>query len=130
MRQRSTLISIAILLLISVLFSLPVIAQDEETTTIGGYGEMHYNEPDGSAHGTLDFHRFVLFFGHTFTPTLSLKSEVEIEHTKIEGGTGGEVAIEQAYLDWHLSEGLGVRAGILLPPIGMLTRSESKGFFS
>ena len=42
-----------------------------ESTRIGGYGELHYNNLQDQ-HGTsnkdeIDFHRFVLFFGHDFS---------------------------------------------------------------
>lgn len=96
----------------------------EEITTLGGYGELHYNEPDGAAQGQLDFHRFVLYIGHTFNEQLSFKSEIELEHTKLEAGdpNGGEIAIEQAYLDWHFSQTIGLRAGIILPPIGIINQ--------
>jgi len=100
------------------------LARSQESTTVGGYGELHYNEPDGIARGTLDFHRFVLYVGHAFNDKLSFKSELEVEHTKLEAGEaeGGEVAVEQAYLDWHLTQEVGLRAGILIPPIGILNQ--------
>ena len=120
----------AFLLFLFTLSTLPLLAQNEESTTIGGYGELHYNEPDGQARGTLDLHRFVLFVGHSFSPKLSFESEVEIEHTKIEGGTGGEVAVEQAYLDWHFSTTVGLRAGILLPPIGIINQTHEPPTFN
>ncbi len=104
----------------------------QENTTIGGYGELHYNEPNGTAKGNLDFHRFVLYIGHAFNDKLSFKSEIEIEHTKIEAGSpdGGEVAIEQAYLDWHFSDNIGLRAGILLPPIGIINQIHEPPTFN
>ena len=102
----------------------------QESTTIGGYGELHYNEPDGAARGKLDFHRFVLFLAHGFNENLSFKSEVEIEHTKIEGGEGGEVAVEQAYLDWHFSSAIGLRAGIVLPPVGIINQYHEPPSFN
>ena len=41
-----------------------------ERTKIGGYGELHYNNLEGEGGASdldrLDFHRFVLFFGHEF----------------------------------------------------------------
>jgi hypothetical protein len=91
-------------------------------TSLGGYGELHYNEPDGSARGQLDFHRFVLFVSHGFNDRLSFRSEIEIEHTRIEAGEpeGGELSIEQALLDYRLGESAGIRAGILLPPVGII----------
>ncbi len=113
---------ILVALILATTLSTAALRAQEESTTLGGYGELHYNEPDGSAAGTLDFHRFVLFIGHSFNERLSFKSELEVEHTKIEGGTGGEVALEQAYLDYHASEGFGLRAGILLPPVGIINQ--------
>ena len=109
---------------LAALFLLTQFARSQESTTVGGYGELHYNEPDGNAKGVLDFHRFVIYLGHVFNDKLAFKSEMEIEHTKIEAGAtdGGEVAVEQAYLDWHLSDKLGLRAGILLVPIGILNQ--------
>lgn len=97
-------------------------AQTGSKTTLGGYGELHYNEPNGSKRGTLDFHRFVLYVAHNFNTEISFKSEVEIEHTKLEAGDpdGGEVAIEQAFLEYQLSQSFGFRAGILLAPVGII----------
>ena len=34
-------------------------------TTVGGYGELHYNNLDSKKE--FDFHRFVLFFNHRFS---------------------------------------------------------------
>jgi len=102
----------------------------QETTTVGGYGELHYNEPDGAARGTLDFHRFVLYLGHSFNEHLGFKSEIEIEHTKLEGGQGGELAIEQAYLDWHFCERIGLKAGIILPPVGIINQIHEPPTFN
>ena len=104
----------------------------QETTTVGGYGELHYNEPDGTTRGKLDFHRFVIYLGHTFTEKLSFKSEVEIEHTRLEAGSaeGGELALEQAYLDWRFSESIGLKAGIILPPIGIINQVHEPTTFN
>ena len=48
----------------------PAQASMAQKTTIGGYGELHYNNlsaEDASRHvEMIDFHRFVLFFGHEF----------------------------------------------------------------
>ena len=53
-------------------------------TSIGGYGEMHYNnlDDDNDAIGgddsrdRVDYHRFVLYFGHDFTDNLRFFSEL------------------------------------------------------
>jgi hypothetical protein len=97
-------------------------SQTESKTTVGGYGELHYNEPDGSRRGMLDFHRFVLYFGHNFNEQISFRSELELEHTRIRAGEAGsgEIALEQAYLDYRVTNTFGLRAGILLPPVGLI----------
>ncbi len=107
----------------------------QETTTVGGYGELHYNEPDGSARGKLDLHRFVLYLGHSFTGDLTFKSEIEIEHTKIEatetgGAKGGEVSVEQAYLDWHFNSRIGLKAGVILVPLGIINQIHEPTTFN
>jgi hypothetical protein len=54
-----------------------------ERTTIGGYGELHYNNINNDGlddKKEIDFHRFVLFFGHEFTDKLRFFSELELEH--------------------------------------------------
>jgi hypothetical protein len=114
-------LSIRLIALTTILFS-SARSQTESQTTVGGYGELHYNEPDGIRRGVLDFHRFVLFVNHNFNSKISFRSEIEIEHTKIEAGSadGGEVAIEQAYLDYALQPNFGIRAGIVLPPVGLI----------
>jgi hypothetical protein len=119
--MRSPLTSFALATLLLLHFSTTR-AQLDSKTTLGGYGELHYNEPDGSKRGVLDFHRFVLYVGHNFNEKISFRSEIEIEHTKIEAGEpdGGEVAIEQAYLDYNINKNIGVRAGIMLPPVGLI----------
>ncbi len=99
-----------------------LLAQTPSTTTVGGYGELHYNEPDGRTRGQLDFHRFVLYLSHSFTSELSFHSEVELEHTRLEAGEddGGEINLEQAFVDYRLSSAAGIRAGILLSPVGLI----------
>lgn len=112
--------------LASVVFALlslsTALSQEENGTTLGGYGELHYNEPDGDRRGVLDFHRFVIYVGHTFNEELSFRSEIELEHTLIEAGEpeGGEISIEQAFLDYQISRAFGIRAGIILPPVGLI----------
>jgi hypothetical protein len=65
--------------------------------------------------------RFVLFVGHSFTDRITLHSEVEVEDAKVAGGeAGGEVALEQAYLDYRVGERFTLRAGLLLLPVGII----------
>ncbi|MFB6098776.1 MAG: hypothetical protein ABEK84_06650 [Salinibacter sp.] len=114
---------LALLLLPLLVLALPATAQNR--ASLGGYGELHYNEvlDDGRA-GQLDFHRFILYAGYNFNDWISFRSELELEHTLIEveegGAEGGEVALEQAYVDLRPSRAFGVRAGLMLVPVGLI----------
>ena len=85
-----------------------IFAQDdffESTTTVGGYGELHYNKTttDNATKNVLDFHRFVMFYGHQWNDDWSFKAEVELEHNFVKEGEG-ELELEQAYVDYHYEE--------------------------
>ncbi len=112
---------------------------------IGGYGEVLYenfdkqredDQPSGRL-DRLDVLRQIVYIGYKFSDDLLFNSEIEFEHAgildeaEVEGeadlGTGdvegsaeltGEVVLEFAYLDWAFSDQFGVRAGLLLVPMG------------
>lgn len=115
-----------------VLSPLPLCAQEAERTTIGGYGEVHYTNASGpDSPGQVDVKRFVLFLGHSFSERIALRSELEVEDTKVEGGEGGgEVALEQAYLDYRFSPAATLRAGLILPPIGIINEVHEPPTFN
>jgi len=105
-------------------------------TTIGGYGELHYNNlsADDPARDLdqIDFHRFVLFFGHEFNDKARFYSEVELEHSFIAdsgGNTPGEVELEQAYLEFDLQPDLYAKAGLFLVPVGILNETHEPDTF-
>jgi hypothetical protein len=81
--------------------------------TIGGYGQIDYNEADGSAPGKLDVHRLVLLFGYKFNDKVSFLTEIEYEHVQ-------EVYVEQAYLKYKLNENANILAGLMLVPMGII----------
>ncbi len=104
-------------------------------TTVGGYGEMHYNnlnnqKATGSDKEQIDFHRFVLFFGHKFSEKIAFYSELEVEHSVAgEGKKGGAVELEQAYLDFKLANSLYAKAGVVLVPVGILNETHEPNTF-
>ena len=97
-------------------------------TSIGGYGELHYNNIEGAS-PTFDFHRFVLFFNHAFNEKLKFYSEVELEHAISGDGQKGEVELEQAYLDWRLNDRLSLQGGVMLLPVGFLNETHEPDTF-
>ncbi len=100
-------------------------------TYVGGYGEMHYEHYYDGEVPRLDIARFVIYLDHSFDMHWMFRSETEIEHVKIEGGTGGEIGIEQAYLDYSAKNWLGWRGGLLVLPIGLMNQThEPTTFYS
>ena len=102
-------------------------------TVIGGYGEMHYNnlenQADGSDKSEMDFHRFVLFFGHQFTDSVRFFSELEVEHSIAGDGKVGEVELEQAFIEWDYSPEQKLTAGLFLLPVGILNETHEPETF-
>jgi hypothetical protein len=107
-------------------------SQEEERTTIGGYGEVHYLNPTGpDTPAEVNVARFVVYLAHTFSEKIAFRSELEVEDAKVEGGEeGGEVALEQLYLDYSLSPAATIRAGLVLPPIGILNETHEPPTFN
>lgn len=120
--------------------------------SIGGYGEMLFEkidrkrEDDVSSGGTdrIDFLRQILYVGYKFDDRLLFNSEIEIEHAgvfdeaevAVDPGTGegsaelsGEVVLEFAYIDWRLRSQFGLRAGLLLVPVGLTNEMHEPPVF-
>ena len=93
--------------------------------SIGGYGEVLYQtyagakengDPSGKA-AKLEAYRGSIYVGYKFNDRILFNSEIEIEH----GSTGlaGSASLECAYLDYKLTDNFGLRAGLLLVPVGI-----------
>ena len=93
--------------------------------SIGGYGEVLYQgyagtKENGDTSGKtakLDAYRGIIYVGYKFNDKVLFNSEIEIEH----GSTGlaGSASLEFAYLDYKLTDNFGLRAGLLLVPVGI-----------
>ncbi|WP_298772434.1 porin [uncultured Shewanella sp.] len=105
----------------------------KSATTIGGYGELHYNNIKNNQTNTrkeeIDFHRFVLFFGHEFTENTRFFSEVELEHSISGDGQNGEVELEQAYVEHDFNQMFTGKAGLFLMPVGILNEVHEPATF-
>lgn len=111
--------------------SLGVAGSTETPTTIGGYGELHYNNVDSDAGNgdEIDFHRFVLFLGHEFSDRIHFYSELELEHSFAGEDGPGELELEQAYVDFALADSLTARTGLFLLPLGILNETHEPPTF-
>lgn len=101
-------------------------------TTIGGYGELHYNNLNngqGDDLKMLDFHRFVLFVNHEFNDRIRLFTEIEIEHAVAGDDQPGEVEVEQAYVQFDIGENSNINAGVFLMPVGILNETHEPPTF-
>jgi hypothetical protein len=79
--------------------------------TLGGYAEIKYNQPDGK-NGTLDAHRVIAFIAYRFDDKLQFVSEIEFEHAAV-------LEVEQAFVNYNLSNAFNLRAGLMLVPFGI-----------
>ncbi|MCE9685726.1 porin [Shewanella sp. AS16] len=110
-------------------------ASTKSATTIGGYGELHYNNIHNNLNDTdkkeMDFHRFVLFFGHEFNDKTRFFSELEVEHViaSHEEEDAGEVELEQAYIEHDFSDSLTGKAGLFLMPVGIMNETHEPPAF-
>ncbi len=104
---------------------------------VGGYIDQEFHSNGrGSNNSNFDQHRFIVNISAWLNNRLSFNSEIEFEGGDAQSGTktitptmgnsfnnrggGGQVAVEQAYLDWALDQALVFRAGAILVPFGRL----------
>ncbi len=103
----------------------------ERGLSIGGYGELLYqnfdgNRDDGALSGktdAFDLLRGVLYFGYKLNDRWLLNTEIEYEHA------GSEVSVEFAYLDYLWRPEANVRAGLVLIPMGFLNELHEPTVF-
>lgn len=98
----------------------------EERLSIGGYGEIHYNQQiSGNTryNGNMDVHRMVLFFGYQFNDKTSFITEIEYEHVK-------ELYVEQAFLNYNVRPNINLRAGLMLVPMGIVNEYHEPTTFN
>jgi hypothetical protein len=93
---------------------------------IGGYGEVHYNQPlasNTSNNGELDVHRMVMLLGYNFNSKTRFISEIEFEHVS-------EVYIEQAFIQHKINNYIQFRGGLLLIPMGIINEYHEPTTFN
>jgi hypothetical protein len=98
--------------------------------SLGGYGELLYENyaaerEDGTPatnRDQIDALRAILYVGYKFSDRILFNSEIEIEHAD-------EISLEFAYLDYLLKDGLGIRGGMLLAPMGFLNELHEPPMF-
>lgn len=88
--------------------------------SLGGYGEALYQNFDSDEKvDQWDFLRFVLYAGYKFNDKLILNTEFEVEHASTD--KAGYASVEFAYLDYLFNPAFGLRGGLLLVPVGLIS---------
>ena len=90
--------------------------------TIGGYGEILYNQPN-NLNGELDVQRLVMLFGYKFDERVQFVTEIEYEHVK-------EVYVEQAFVNYSIANAVNIRAGLMLVPMGIINEFHEPTTFN
>ncbi len=90
--------------------------------TIGAYGEMLYNQPDGD-NGELDVQRLVLLLGYRFNDKTQFVTEIEFEHVE-------EVFVEQAFVNYNVGSNVNLRGGLMLVPMGIVNEFHEPTTFN
>jgi len=111
-----------------------------EQTKVGAYGSMRYGTSNlNDLHNTFTFRRFVLSVDSPITERLKANMEFEFERftsleldkklnrtsgggltseVAIEGRTNSEISMEQAWLQYNITDWLNFRGGAVLVPLG------------
>ena len=111
---------------------LSVLAEPASKLKLGGYGEIHGNFKQGGD-DKFDIHRLIMYMGYDFNDWIKLNSEVELEHAFVadsdKGDNGGEISIEQLFVDFELSDAFNVRVGRMLAPLGIINETHEPTLF-
>lgn len=100
------------------------LANQSTGLSIGGYAEITYNNLEGSdTPAELDVQRLVMLFAYKFDERTQFVTEIEYEHVE-------EVFVEQAFLNYNLSDGLNVRGGLMLVPMGIINEYHEPTTFN
>lgn len=92
------------------------------TVTLGAYGEILYNQPEGD-NGELDVQRLVLLVGYKFDDRTQFVTEIELEHVN-------EVFVEQAFVNYNVANNVNLRGGLMLIPMGIVNEFHEPTTFN
>jgi len=100
-------------------------APNAPATTLFGYGEASYSYyPNDKAATTANLDRLVVGIGHRFNDKARFVGEIEVENAVSSASDEGEVAVEQAYVEYNFTDTIAGRAGLFLIPSGILNTSH------
>lgn len=83
-----------------------------KAVTLGSYAELTYTQAE-SENAELDIPRLVVLVGYKFDEKTQFVAEIEFEHIK-------EVDVEQAFVNYALTDNVNLRGGLMLIPMGII----------
>lgn len=91
--------------------------------SIGGSGELHYNDIvqdfNGPASaGEFDLHKVILKAGYHFNERLNFHTKFKYEHGFSGKDNGEALFVDRAYADYKVNPGFGIRGGLVGVPLG------------
>ncbi len=93
-------------------------ASRQREIAISSYGAVNLGKRSGQD-SVIDAESFELVLSGQPHPQVSFFSELEFERAATVGGPrGGEVLLEQAYVDYAINDSLALRGGVILVPFG------------
>lgn len=100
-------------------------------TSLFGYGEVNYNHYDhDSARTEATVRRAVFGIGYRYDENTRFVSEFEVENAVVSAEDGGELEVEQFYVDHRFTDWANLKAGLLLIPSGYInTTHEPPRYF-
>ena len=90
--------------------------------SIAGYGEVLYENYASDKTSQYDMLRAIIYTGYRFSDKFLFNSEIEVEHAK-------EIFVEFAYVDYLATPNFGLRAGMLLVPMGLVNEFHEPTVF-
>ncbi|HEX2779876.1 MAG TPA: hypothetical protein VHM30_10275 [Gemmatimonadaceae bacterium] len=106
------------------IYGKPFLRRAGGGAAVGGYVDLQFSSDLGSHASRFDATRLVPFIFAEITDRLHFGTEIEFEHGPVievedgEASGSGEVNVEFATLDYTLRDGLNIRAGMILSPLG------------
>lgn len=113
--------------------SRPAQPAEPSRVSIGGYGEVSYNNYEASQKDIADLKRFVVFLGYRFNERTQFFSELEVEHAFVKNGNApsqGELEMEQAYVQHQITPEVNFRGGLMIIPSGMINEYHEPPVFN
>ncbi|MFZ6657770.1 porin [Undibacterium sp. TJN19] len=96
-----------------------------QSTVVSSYGEINYTRPRNSTADTqADVARAVIGISHRFDAKTKMVAEFEWEHAVTSASDKGESEVEQLYVEHELNNGMRIKGGLFLMPVGLINTNH------